>query len=485
MVKNKKKSPPLKKNDPIFVGRRDEIQFLHEISNSADAPILVIYGRRRVGKTALLENCFKDRNLIKIEGLENGNIEKQISHSLLQLSIYFKDPNICKLNFNSWTEFLLLLAPYVSEGRWTLYFEEVQWLACYQDQFVSELKYVYDNFFKNNKDLLIILCGSSPSFMLSNVIRSKALYNRSQHELNLQEFSIKECSEFLAGDRSIEDIFDAYLSVGGIPEYLKYIRKESSSYLALCRHSFKRNSFFLSEYDKIFTSQLATNKHYKTILEFVSDRGSATRDQILKHIKIKSGGEISKLLVELELCGFIEKKVPLMNEKGRNYIRYAISDNYIHFFNKFIRPKKKRITDGDFNEDPTTAINYDSYRKWMGFAFERFCRKNHHAIAKLLGFSAVEYTYGSLFSKDDGFQIDLIFDRRDRCLTICEVKYQDGKISKNIIDDFEEKVVRLKENYSKSKNKTIQKVLITNATIDSQLLSRGYFDRIINIKELF
>lgn len=147
-------------------------------AKSNQAAIVVVHGRRRVGKTTLIEHVFKNRALLKIEGVETGNKARQIETALLMLSQYFKDPTIARLNFTRWLEFFEYLARFLATGTHTLYLEELQWLASYDDELVNDFKLVWDNHFRKNSQLITVLCGSSPSFMVNKVLKSKALYGR-------------------------------------------------------------------------------------------------------------------------------------------------------------------------------------------------------------------------------------------------------------------------------------------------------------------
>jgi AAA+ ATPase superfamily predicted ATPase len=176
------------KRNKNFVGRIHEIEKLSGISNSDEASIVVVYGRRRVGKTELLEQTFRKRNILKFEGIEGLSQPEQMEHVMWQFSEYSNNALLAKVKIQSWTEFFKLISDVVKKGIWTLYFEEVQWLADYKDKFISELKYFWDNHFRHNQKLILVLCGSSPSFMVNNVLHSKALYNRSLYEIALKEF---------------------------------------------------------------------------------------------------------------------------------------------------------------------------------------------------------------------------------------------------------------------------------------------------------
>jgi uncharacterized protein len=467
-----------------FIGRVRELESLKEIGSAKQASIIIMYGRRRIGKTELLEQAFRDRNILKFEGIEGLTEKAQFANVMSQLSVYVKNPLIAKTVIESWKEFFELLAKYTTKGTWTIYLEELQWLANYGSTLISELKYVWDNYFRHNANIVLILCGSSPSFMLDHVVHSKALYNRSQHEFNLKEFNLFETMQFLK-NRSVKEAFDAYLTVGGVPEYLKWITKESSVFLSLCKNSFTSNGFFANEYKRIFTSSMSENKYYKAIIDILSRKKFATRKELAKLLKIESGGSLSGLLLDLEKSGFINNYYPFNLTENTILTRYAIDDNYLQFYFKFIHPIQKDIENGVYNQNPKSALKVDSYIKWLGFSFERFCRKYHYIISKILGFSGIHYKAGAFFSRAteqqaSGYQLDLIFDRADNVYTICEIKYLNGKVGTSVIDEFEKKLSL----FPNKTNKTIHKVLICNNGADNALLNKSYFDEIITSEQL-
>ncbi|SCA63912.1 Uncharacterized protein SCG7109_BO_00020 [Chlamydiales bacterium SCGC AG-110-M15] len=467
-----------------FVGRTRELKKLHDIDEESEPSIVIVYGRRRVGKTELLEQAFRDRNILKFEGIEGLSEAEQFANAMRQLANYVQDDLLNKVNIKSWSEFFDIVAKYTKEGRWTIYLEELQWLANYEDKLISELKYAWDNLFRRNSEIILVLCGSAPSFMLDKVVHSKALYNRSQHEIHLQELNILDTKSFLK-KRSDREIFNAYLTVGGVPEYLKWLDKESSVFLSLCHNAFTSGSFFSREYEKIFTSSLANNKHYQEIIETLSKHKFLSREELATKLKISSGGTLSTLLTDLDKCGFISKYHPYNLNDGTNIIRYAIADNYLHFYFNFIKPILTNIANGDYDDAPQSAIKMDSYAKWLGFAFERWCRRYNRLIAKILGFSGIQYRSGAFFSrttnkKDPGYQIDLVFDRADNVYTICEIKYLQSPAGIKVISDMEKKLSL----FPNKGNKTLHKVLICNEGADSSVLERAYFDQIITCKDL-
>lgn len=468
-----------------FVGREFEREMLEKIADTQSPAIIILYGRRRVGKTELLEQTFSHRNILKFEGIEGKDATYQMQGVMQQLSRYADQPLLRNLRIDNWVDVFRQIHEYTKKGIWTIYFEEVQWLANYDTQFVSELKFCWDNMFRRNPKLVVILCGSSPSFMIKNVVHSKALYNRSQHELYLRELNLLETKKLL-GKRSDKELMDAYLTVGGIPEYLIRLNKNSSIFLSLCEQSFLPDSFFSKEYERIFISSMADNPYYQQIIEFLSKRRFATRDEILGHIKVKSGGRITELFEDLEVSNFICRYTPYNLGEKSTVTRYRIQDPYLHYYYNFIKPNAGKISNGVFRKNPLQAIKLDSYQKWLGHAFERFCLHYNHVIANILGFGRVNYTAGPYFSRstneiDSHYQIDLVFDRDDNVISICEIKYLQSPAGLQVINEFESKL----NLFPNPKNKTIHRVLISNLGANEKLVNRAYFDDIISLSMLF
>lgn len=469
--------------EPYFIGRVIEQQQLQSFAQLPKAAMIVVYGRRRIGKTELIQHCFRGDSLIKLEGLEGQAESIQFKHVLHQIAQYTQNTFIEKIQIANWVEMFELIFKIFCEKKCLLYFEEVQWLANYQDKFASALKYVWDNQFQHTA-VKIILCGSSPSFMINQVIQSKALYNRALHQLHLKEFSVAETKQFLK-TKSNQEVMNAYLAVGGIPEYLNRLCGKDSILMQLCKESFTENGFFTNEYQRIFISSFATNKNYKAVVAYLSQRRFATRLELASHLKIKSGGSLTAILYDLEQCGFIERYVPFQVEEESMLARYCIADAYLKFFYKFIKPLTKNIAHNEFVQEPTRALPMNTYQQWLGYTFENYCRHQAFLIAKILGFSALKYRSGVFFNRKTekeagGFQIDLIFERADDVYTICEIKYSRTKINTQVIAEMEKKL----QLFSNPKNWPIQRVLIVNTGITAALEREHYFDRVITLEEL-
>lgn len=172
--------------NPHFIGREAEKTTLRKIADAKESSIIIVSGRRRSGKTELIDQSFRQYNVLKFEGVEGQDEDYQRAMVMRQLAQYTHDPLLRKIATPQWLDVFEVIYENVKEGIWIVYFGEVQWLANYKETFISELKVVWDNQFRYNPQLRLILCGSSPSFMLKKVVYSKSLYNRSQYEIHLQ-----------------------------------------------------------------------------------------------------------------------------------------------------------------------------------------------------------------------------------------------------------------------------------------------------------
>ncbi len=473
-----------------FIGRQRERTKLEKIAAQGESAIVVCYGRRRVGKTSLIEKVYAKRNLIKIEGAEGLSEKQQLAIAQQQLAMYVSDSSFKFITFTTWLELFQYLYESMKQGTWTLYFEELQWLAGQGDNekpssFIAQFKIAWDNYFRHNQKLVVVLCGSSPSFMIKQVVHSKALYNRSLHEIHLQPFTLQETASFFPTHVSKQEKVDAHLLVGGIPEYLNQLRNKSSIYLSVCEASFKKDSFFSNEYQRIFTSSLSSNPVYRKLIQSLAHKSIQTRTELLQSVALRSGGAASELLETLQLCGFIESYAPYhVSQTGKSRV-YAIADNYLHFYYRFIEPEAKRIAAGAYEEQPSSALSKAQVDQYLGYAFERYCRQNHHLLAKILGFSAVSYSSGAYFerknaAKGKGYQWDLVFDRADKVLTVCEIKYTNSPVGTAVIDEFERRLATTPF----AKKYTINRVLLSAQGATKALHDRAYFDTIIDYDDL-
>ncbi len=475
--------------DKKLVGRRREIQRFAEIDRLGEAGICVVYGRRRVGKTFLVENVFEKRNILKFEGLEGASPETQRKVFCEQMAIQLGNPTLAKLEIASWRELFIILNDYIQGRRCTVFLEELQWLANYKSELIVDLKYVWDNYWSKNANLIVVLCGSSPSFLINKVMKSKALYNRSQYEFPIDELNLSEAKDLLRDSMHPSEVLDAYLVAGGIAQYLTALQVKSSVYLSLCESSFTKGGFFSGEAERIFVSSLSHSPVYRAIIDYLASVSSASKPEILEKIGYSPGGTTTSIFQDLLATNFLGVYAPLQLGEVKRSSRYYLKDSYLRYYYKCIHPVSAAINNRDFHDNPAEALPHASYRQLLGYAFEKFCLHNHKLLARILGFNAVKYSVGPYYmvnkksaNYESGVQIDLMFERKDKVLTVCEIKHRDSPPGVEVIAAFEKKLALLPSKYD---NYSIHKVLISPNGAAKSLEDRPYFDMVITLEDLF
>jgi AAA+ ATPase superfamily predicted ATPase len=493
------------RENPHFVGRQTYWRRLQEIDAEDAAAVIVIYGRRRVGKTELIEQFFRNRPILKFEGLQPdrtklrkndpGEKRRQIEECLVRLDRYSESANLYRrMKLERWSDFFEVLLPYMEKAPVVVYFDELQWLANYGDDFLSEFKPFWDDQLRHNSKLRIIISGSSPSFIVNQFLSTSAMYNRSNHMLRLDPFEPNEIGQFL--QKGTRETLLAAIAVGGIPEYLKQLKNAPSVYLGLCERSYRPGEFFRLEKDRIFVSSLSSSRSYEDVLDFLSRHGQATRDGLHKALNrgtsAYAGGSFSEVLQELVEVGFVEKYAPLTaaNPLTSHVARYAIADEYLHFYYRFIDGKTAAIDAGKFTGNPTAGVNRQDFNKLMGFSFERWCRKNESLVARQMKFGGVvDYLHGAWFEKTSasapGMQIDLMYIRKDSKIILCEIKYNsDAPVNRKVIKEVQEKLDRFIANNPRYRRHTLETALITAEPISEKLAADGFFTYLITGEQL-
>lgn len=469
----------------MYIGRKNELSALKERFELNNSNISVIYGRRRIGKTTLIEEAARGMVFYSFEGLEQGGIQEQKSAFLYQLKRYDCHIPSKVTERSTWLEIFGLLEQLISKSETTvILLDELQWLANYRQTIVSELKLIWDQTLSKHPTAKLVLCGSIASFIVDKVLRSRALYGRIDLSINLRELSLHEIADFFP-EKSAEEIALAGLLVGGIPKYLILLADKSSVLQSFQFHAFRTLGYFATEYDRIFVSHFGKNPTYEHIIRFLSNRRyGASRKEIVEQLKLSNSGELTRLLENMEQASFISSFVPFDKKPSSRYRRYLLSDAYLKFFLQFLEPliKNDELESIDFVRD---LFHTPRVRSYLGERFEQLCLKEHSVIADLLGFKEVKYQVGPYFRHNkhgelDGVQIDLVFKRADLVYTACEIKYTDSPPALSDGKNFSAAINKIPD----FENKTVQRVLITKTSPTSDLVGSGHFSRVITLTEL-
>lgn len=476
----------------MFIGRKKELRLLHDIINADKPAIGVIYGRRRIGKSELIKKAFEDKKVLVFEGLENRPRQEQIENFLFQL--YYQTRNeFIKKKVKTWQEAFLLLYEELQTNPAHVVFDEFQWMANYRREVVSALKPAWDLYLSKISGITLILCGSIASFMMAGVIKSGALYGRTDLVIRLKGFLLSDTKSMLEG-KGIHEITEAQMLFGGIPKYLDLVREKPSIRIGMEELGFTETGYLTDEYDRIFISHFGKNPEYEKIVKTLARHSYGLfRKQISEKTGIALGGGLTTYLTNLESAGFISSSAPFNKEHNSRIIKYFLCDSYLQFYFEFIFPNLKKIKSGVHTSLFGQIAQSGKYNSWIGRAFENLCIDHAGRISEILGFSGIEFSFGPYFTSGNkkqrgtqpggqGVQIDLLFDRKDNVITLCEMKYTTNRVGTGIIDEVMKKVDILQEKF---RNKTIQKVLISKNDATKDLASSGFFYRIIKSEELF
>lgn len=424
-----------------LIGRKAEQKQIDQILNSKKAEFVAIYGRRRIGKTFLVtEISDKFSNIFQATGLKNGKKRQQLELFSMALSRTFFEGAPLAVP-NSWmAAFELLTTQVIKRSKkgepFIVFLDELPWFASPKAGFLEMLDHYWNTQWSKLPYFKLITCGSAASWMIKNLIHSKGgLHNRVTLPIHLKPFKLAETEEFLLSqgvqlDR--KQILDLYLCLGGVPFYLCHVQKGLSARQNISRICFQSSGPLQGEYPKLLESLFDDSAIHDRILRALANRAEGlSKDEIFSHIKVTSGGRVQEKLEELVRSGFIEMRTPFGSRKKLTY--YRIIDEYIWFYMKWISPLKGSLSsdEPDYWEKKTQTPGYSS---WAGYAFESVCLKHHENIARALGLRGISYDVGGWryvpptgkkapIRKLAGAQIDLLFDRADGVISLCELKY--------------------------------------------------------------
>ena len=469
-----------------FYGRNSELIALREDNWRNRSMLVAIYGRRRVGKTALIEVAYQNDLLWKFDGIENVNTRTQIQFFLKQMALY--NATETGLHAFDWDEVFTVLNNQIvsienqTSKRLVIFFDEFQWMCEMKARLVSIFKYHWDNYLSKHPKCTFVLCGSVSSFIVKKVIQSNSLYGRVDLEINLQPLSISESRSIFKNTIAEKNVLETYMVFGGIPQYLLELNPKMSLSQNINEYALKSTGFFFHEFNRLFISHFASNPIYERILKALAS-GKYYLSELAKKCSVSSGGNFTDRLCDLELAGFIKKQIPVDKGSDSRLIKYSLNDAFLHFYFKFIAPNSLKIVTGNCSYN--SLLNNRNYHQWQGYAFERLCQNHSKRISEYQRFSAVDYQSGSWFKRADnlgGAQVDLVYLRADKILTACEIKYTTTLKPSSIISAFDKKCMALQQSFP---TYTIEKILILGKATSKNARLHSYFDHILISDDVF
>ncbi len=409
-----------------LIGRKAEQVTFKHLMQSTESKLVAVYGRRRMGKTFLIRQYFDKKLSFEIVGLHNGTIRDQLDNFVQTLVRHgYAEAMVAKPS--SWMEAFQLFSLYINSlkgtGKKVIFFDELPWFDTPRSRFLMAFEHFWNAYCTRRSDILLIICGSSASWMIKKILQNKGgLHNRVSEKMKINPFTLIEAQAFFLKKGikwSMYDIAQFYMIAGGIPYYLDAVRKGESVTQCIDRLCFQKSGLLYDEFEELYSSLFDNSEiHKKLILTLASFPSGLTRDKLIAQSGILSGGYLTKAIDELESAGFVSIKTPY----GAKYNKaeYKIDDFFTLFYMKFMRSKSGRQ-----QESWTKLVKNQSWVSWSGFAFERLCYAHIENIKNALGLGVIQAEIYNWKSRDehDGAQIDLIIDRADGIINICEIKF--------------------------------------------------------------
>ena len=432
-----------------IIGRKEEIQLLEESLKAKGSGLVAVYGRRRVGKTFLIHTNFQDRLAFELTGMYGASLKEQLQ----QFSKAMQSATGSALSLKSpenWVEAFHALEQYL-EGKkkakkWVVFLDEFPWLDGRKSGFLSAFEHFWNTWASRQSNLLVVICGSAASWMIRNIVNSKGgLHNRITQKIRLLPFTLAETEAYLKSLGSKLDryqVLQIYMAFGGIPQYLTSVGKGNSAAQVIQKNCFTKDGLLTGEFNNLYGSlfDIADN-HIKAVRSLATTPKGMTRQEIIDACGLSSGGRASLMLEELEESGFIKSALPF--DKTSKDSIYRLIDEFSIFYLKFMDKAK-------FSGKDTwvKVCAGPAYKIWSGMAFEAVCLKHVDQIKKGLGIQGIESEdSGWRFvpgkeQKEKGAQIDLLIDRKDRCINLCEMKFYTGgfSIDKSYAGELEQKL---------------------------------------------
>lgn len=472
-----------------FIGRKAELTSLNDLLTKKTSSLVVIKGRRRIGKSRLIEEFAKKGMFYHFSGLapvQGITAQDQRNEFALQLSQQTNLPELQQVD--DWTKLFSLLADKCKSGRMIILFDEISWMAQDDPSFLSKLKNAWDMHFKNNPRLILILCGSVSTWIEKNIINSTGYFGRISIDLTLGELSLRECNELLESlgfRRSALEKLIILSMTGGVPWYLEQVnpsRSAPENIQALC---FQKNALFTKEYTHIFHDLFGKRSSiYQKITSALinEDLDYASLANKLEYAKSSA---LSEYLSDLVLSGYIIQ-YNTWSFKTTNSLpkimKYRLSDNFLRFYFRYMKNKLKMINDGNYaNVSPTSLPGWNSM---LGIQFENLVLKNRGLIHEALAINPADIiTSGPYFqrktAKQQGCQIDYLIQTKYKTLLACEIKFSQNSIPVNVIHNMKEKI----NNLSLPRGFAVAPILIHAGEVSDSLYEADYFANIIDFEK--
>jgi uncharacterized protein len=473
-----------------FIGRQQELRQLNLLTEKKTASFVVVKGRRRIGKSRLIDEFGKSfDNYYKFEGLApeaNTTSEDQLEEFCIQISREFKTP---RARYDDWSDALWAVGERVQSGKILLFFDEISWMGSKTPTFLGKIKIFWDDLLKKNDQLMFIVCSSASSWIEKNLLSSTGFVGRISFTLTLDELPLVDCAKFWPKNISNFEKLKVLAITGGIPKYLEEVNTKLSAEENIKQLCFTRGGMLTNEFDKIFSDLFMRNSQFYEKIIHILATGMKEQHSIIEILSNEKGnqqyGRITEYLWELEEVGFISRDYTWNIRSGSDskLSKYRLKDNYLRFYLKYIKKNLDKIKRGNFEFQSLQSL--PQWTSIVGLQFENLVLNNRKLLYDSLQINPNEIVNANPFfqnktSRMKGCQIDYMIQTKTSCLYVCEIKFSKTIIGSDVIEEVQKKIDSMKY----PKGFSFRPVLIHVNGVSDDLIDQDYFTNIVDFNEL-
>lgn len=464
-----------------IIGRVAEQEILHQRIASKSPELIAIYGRRRIGKTFLVRQYFNDAFSFYSTGIYQGTKKEQLGEFTRQLEYYSgRKWKVAKDWFDAFAQLREYLGTLGGNKPIIVFLDELPWMDTRKSRFIKAFEYFWNSWGATNNRLKLIVCGSATTWMRENVLSDKGgLYNRTTRSIYLAPFTLHETEQYLLS-RGIRwnryQIAECYMVLGGTPLYLQMLERNLSLTQNVDNLFFVQNAPLTREYDFLFRSLFNEAALHRQVIETLAKKAMGmTRTEIMAAVKIEDGGALTKVLRNLCDCDFI-RQYTAFGKSERGTI-YQLTDLFTLFHLRYVKGYR-----GQDENHWQNMIDSPSRRAWSGYSFEQLCLHHIRQIKQKLGISGVQSDVCAW--KGDGGQIDLLIDRRDQTINLCEMKFSQSEFE--ITKQYDEHLRERTESFrlATKTRKALHQTFVTTYGVKKNLYS-GNVQSEVKLDDLF
>ena len=421
-----------------IVGRVKEQELLREYIDSNRAEFIAIYGRRRIGKTFLVKQFFDEQFDFYVTGIYDKSKREQLANFNRQLNKYSGAYYPVVDNwFDAFAQLRHYLERIQDKHRIVVFMDELPWMDTPRSKFLRALELFWNEWASGRANMKFIVCGSATTWMTNKLLGDKGgLHNRVTRPIRLRSFTLAETEQYLLMQGFQPDrlqMLEGYMVLGGTPFYMSMLRPQYSMQQNIDDLFFAEAAPLRDEYAFLFRSLFNDAPKYRRIIELLATKAKGmTKQEIISSLKIEDNGNLTEVLDNLCKCDFL-RKYNAVGKKERD-VMYQLIDHFSLYYNRYVMD--------DHSQDPhrwSHMLNDGSRKAWSGYAFEQVCLRHVEQIKRKLNISGILSDVGSW--QTQGAQIDLVIQRSDRIINLCEMKYSDKpySVTKSYLAKMEER----------------------------------------------